>query len=66
MDIQQEAIDMLRKLREQGVPLERALDEMKMKKYGLIPVVKAIRAVEGLSYAEAVDTIERRGDYDQF
>jgi hypothetical protein len=66
MDIQQEAIEMLRELREHGVPLERVLDEMKMKKYGLIPVVKALRAVEGMDYAEAVDAIERRGDYDQF
>jgi hypothetical protein len=66
MTVQEEALETLKKLREDGVPLERALDEMKLKKYGLIPVIKAICTVERMSYAEAIDTIERRGDYDQF
>ena len=46
--------------------MNEALDEMKGMRLGLINVVKAIHVVEGVSYSDAVELLESRGDYREF
>lgn len=66
MDAHQQAVQLLKELRQKGLSLDRALDELREKKFGLLPVIKALRAVEGVSYADATAILERRGDYKSF
>jgi hypothetical protein len=66
MTSEPDATQLLKQYRSQGMTLEQSLDQLKHRKLGLIAIIKALRSVEGLSYAEATDLIERRGDYKSF
>ncbi len=60
------ATELLRRLRSEGTELSVALDQMRGRGFGIIPVMKALREVEGINLREAADLLEERGDAKQF
>ncbi|RKI58739.1 hypothetical protein D7X55_26785 [Corallococcus sp. AB049A] len=66
MDFSKKAVDVLSELRGRGLTVEQALNEMRGMKLGLINVVKALRAVEGMRLRDAVDLMDSRGDSKEF
>lgn len=64
--LSEKAEAMLRELRGRGLTVEQALNEMRGMNLGLLNVVKALRAVEGMGLTDAVQLIDSRGDYKEF
>ncbi|MGC4120825.1 MAG: hypothetical protein QM765_40865 [Myxococcales bacterium] len=60
-DLDAEAAEVLRALRLRGKTVEESLVAMTGKGLGIIPVMKALRDVEGMTLREALDLMERLG-----